>query len=165
MKHIGVTALFLLSACGAEKADECGNVADGVFVSFAIDDNYKMVRLYEDSTVLTVTVSVNNAAGEGEGEFGRAEFPQLWQKVGRWFNRENDPAYFSSGTYVCKANVISFSSTSAAGRVDYKGRVSKDKLILNSHSQINGHKSYRVGFEKIDVAAVDPALPQPSLQE
>ena len=85
------------------------------------------LRFYPDGIVIGVS-----STGTGE-------------QVGRWIGKRRKD--LSSGRYQIKNNMIEFTLGSKEGSVVYQGEMITDKsMILDSHSYINGHKSFKRNF-------------------
>ena len=90
------------------------------------DDSVNSILRFfsEQSKVIGVSVSPNKKSKFIFSNF----FPS-----GNWFS-EN---YENNGNYTISRNTISFE----CGKIIYKGTISKDKLVLFSHSNINGYET------------------------
>ncbi|TGX97560.1 hypothetical protein E5357_12035 [Hominisplanchenecus murintestinalis] len=95
---------------------------------------------YEDGSVITVTVE--------QTEDGGGYFP-----IKKWFSKDADRYKDLIGQYIIDGTDISFTGISENGTVDYWGTIENKKLLLSSHSNINGYDSYReysfYSFEEI----------------
>jgi len=90
-----------------------------------VDRGYTMyLGLYADGTVISATVS---------------SLPANHHKIVKWFSRQHSD--MPQGVCRIKDDRISFTTVSSEGSVEYYGGIQKDKLILTSHSNINGHKA------------------------
>jgi len=98
---------------------------DGVYYSPSSSDagfTY-YIRFYADGTVITVTSSGTIF------------------DVKKWFTKDRKD--ISIGKFILVGDKIIFSSGDSYGSVDYNGHVFNDRLLLNSHSNINGHEETR----------------------
>jgi hypothetical protein len=103
---------------------------DGLYQT-EIDSSYGArgyLRLYSDSTVLSVT-STGNAT-----------------QVMVWLKKEDaDSSDYSKGKYEIKGKSINFRTTSSSGTVVYEGVIiSADKIIVQTKSLINGYEGEEV---------------------
>lgn len=101
----------------------------GDFNSNGLIDNY-VLMFYEDGSVITVTVE--------QTEDGGRYFPKK-----KWFSKDADRYKDLLGQYIIDGTDISFTGISEYGTVDYWGTIENNKLLLSSHSNINGNDSYR----------------------
>jgi uncharacterized protein (TIGR02996 family) len=92
------------------------------------------LRFYPDGTVLTVSSTGDPA------------------QVMTWF--APDHPHISQGRYSLQWSPtcvrVEFSSTDVAGTVDFNGMIEGQTILLNSHSQINGHRS-QDRYVRVDV--------------
>lgn len=140
MKRIAVFALSLALAllCPGCKADEPAPSEDigvlrydGIYCYIAdfdyngLTNNYAL-RFYEDGTVIHTSVE--------QREKDSTYFPSQ-----SWFNKENE--YYANllGSYQLADGAITLTTFRPEGSVDYQGAVLTDQLVLDSHSNINGH--------------------------
>ena len=92
---------------------------DGVY--YKKNNSYtSYLRFYSDGTVITASSTGTII------------------EIKRWFNKENSD--ISKGIYRIVEEKISFQSKSSNGVVEYNGQVYENKIILNSHSYINGYE-------------------------
>ena len=88
------------------------------------------LRFYRDSIVLSVSSTGNPV------------------QVTQWFNKSNSKV--SKGSYSLDDSRLTFSTTSSHGTVDYKGVIEGEKMILDTHSYVNGHRSKKTySFVKV----------------
>ena len=90
-----------------------------------LTDN-KVIRFYEEGDVIYGSLEQRDASAP--------YFPNE-----SWFYRENAGFPGSVGVYTLDGTQISFTVYGANGSVDFWGTVTDGKLILSSHSNINGH--------------------------
>jgi hypothetical protein len=84
------------------------------------------LRFYENGTVIDVT-----STGTPE-------------QIKSWFNSNNED--ISIGNYEISGGKINFSVKSTVGSVDYKGDITKNGLLLSSHSNINGNEAQNLRY-------------------
>ena len=96
---------------------------DGVYYRKA-SGYTEYLRFFEDGTVISMSA--------------------IWtiDQIKDYFNK----SYDNTGKYEIVENKISFRTTNKFGSVDYNGQIYKNKLILNSHSLINGNRRDNVEF-------------------
>jgi hypothetical protein len=58
-------------------------------------------------------------------------------QIVRWFNAP----YENSGIYTIAGDTVSFETTSSHGKVAYRGKILADRLVLDTHSYINGRNA------------------------
>ncbi len=130
---LGLMLALLLSGCDSKAPQPSGAGTlryDGLYC-FIMDfdgngltNNYAL-RFYEDGTVIHTSVEQKKP----EGNY----FPRE-----SWFNRENEYYADLLGHYTLAGGEITLTTAAPKGTVDYKGTVLTDKLVLSSHSNING---------------------------
>lgn len=128
--------LFLLSGCdnGAESKPTGAGVLryDGIycyirdFDNDGLTNNYAL-RFYEDGTVIHASVE--------QQKKGSSYFPKA-----SWFHRESEYYQDLLGEYQLTDGAITLTTHNPDGSVDYEGTVLTDKLMLSSHSNINGYE-------------------------
>ena len=133
---LSLTMLFLLSGCDTAAPSPSEEAValryDGMycyiwdFDNNGLTNNYAL-RFYEDGTVIHTSVEQKKAGG--------TYFPDE-----SWFNREDDYYKELLGHYELSGGGITLTTYSPQGSVDYKGTVYSNKLVLDSHSNINGHE-------------------------
>lgn len=133
---LGLTFMFLLTGCEKEtetQPDEAGVLRyDGIycyirdFDNNGLTNNYAL-RFYEDGTVIHASVEQR----EPDGGY----FPSV-----SWFNRESEYYADLLGSYELADGAITLTTFNPSGSVDYQGAVGQDKLVLDSHSNINGYE-------------------------
>lgn len=131
-----LTLIFMLPGCKpSEQAqpDDTGVLRyDGIYCYIrdfdgnGLTNNYAL-RFYEDGTVIHTSVEQK----EKDGTY----FPSV-----SWFNRESEHYADLLGSYELADGAITLTTYSPRGSVDYQGTVLTDKLLLNSHSNINGYE-------------------------
>lgn len=106
--------------------------ADGLYVtqcSFKDDEegDKQYLRFYPNGKVISIPTDCEGNDIE----------------ISNWFYIQNkETEYLNVGDYKVDGNKITFSTTSKAGTVKYRGRIMKDgSLKLKSHSLINGYKN------------------------
>ena len=79
-------------------------------------------------------------------------FDNVLPGTSQWLNRENDDPTMSRGTYYIAGNQIWFTTTAENDTVvvDHFGRLSQDRLIVNSYSHSNGHQTTEREFVFLD---------------
>jgi hypothetical protein len=106
---------------------------DGVYVSEPFEgdggnENYcHYLRFYPRGTVITVSSVCDRAA---------------LKDIKKWFGVNNAGSThtgISRGKIKIEENKISFFAISLEGNVTYEGEMVNDRLVLSSHSHINGH--------------------------
>jgi hypothetical protein len=101
---------------------------DGVYQSDKIDNHFEFIRFYKDSTVFTVSAEASP------------------QHIFNWLKKENIGKGISNGRYEIRDNLISFTSTSNYGTVEYHGTIHDMSMVLNWYSHINGNKGKKHYF-------------------
>ena len=91
-----------------------------------LTNNYVM-RFYDDGELIFVSMEQSTPTS--------SYFPQS-----SWFDREKDYKNLIS-TYTIDGDYIEFYTDNPAGTVDYWGTIYEDRLVLDSHSNINGHET------------------------
>jgi len=91
-----------------------------------LTNNYCM-RFYDDGTLIFCSMEQSNPNSN--------YFPQS-----DWFDKETDYKDLVS-TYELDGDYIEFYTANPAGTVDYWGTVKEDRLVLDSHSNINGNET------------------------
>ena len=141
MKRVAFFALSLALAllCPGCKADDptpSDNTGvlryDGIYCYIAdfdsngLTNNYAL-RFYEDGTVIHTSVE--------QREKDSTYFPSQ-----SWFNKESE--YYANllGSYQLAGGAITLTTFRPEGSIDYQGSVLTDQLVLDSHSNINGHE-------------------------
>ena len=104
-------------------------------------------RFEEDGTVIHASIG---------GSDGTPAFPRAY-----WFHRNN--ANVSRGRYTAEGDLIVFITVSAAGKIEYRGTVGEDRIILSCHSYINGFESFddEYVFYPFDAIAAWNRPPEP----
>lgn len=133
---LGLTLMLLLPGCKAEEqtpSDDPGVLRyDGIYCYIkdfdynGLTNNYAL-RFYEDGTVIHTSVEQR----ETDGTY----FPS-----GSWFNKEDEYYTDLLGSYQLAGGAITLTTFCPEGSVDYQGTVLMDKLVLDSHSNINGYE-------------------------
>lgn len=129
----------------AEKEKEPGNLIediaevrfDGLYCYIYDSDGdglleNKVLRFYGDGSLISSTVAQTANGGY---------FPKP-----NWFNKESGHFTGYDSTYRLSGNKIVITTVSEAGTVDYNGEVFDTYMILNSHSNINGHEENGVVY-------------------
>lgn len=98
---------------------------------------YSLLRFYPDGLVLSAHVEVQE------------DIRQAWSEINYWFHREGTNT--TSGLYIFDGETLSFSTTSWEGTVDYAGFGQDDKIILNTHSHINGYSAKNQEYTRLKV--------------
>lgn len=111
---------------------------DGLYCHITFDEEYgvmqnKVFLFYPDGTVIDATIEQTE---ESSGYFPHAS----------WFSKDNADFAGSTGTYEMSDGIV-FSTVSEYGSVDYRGEVYNGYLILDSHSNINGHETQDVRYD------------------
>ena len=130
---LGLTLAILLAGCEAKppESTETGTLRyDGMYCFIrdfdynGLTNNYAL-RFYEDGTVIHTSVEQKAA--------GMNYFPKE-----KWFNREN--GYYGEllGSYTVSGGEITLTTKAPEGSVYYKGTIGRDRLVLDSRSEING---------------------------
>jgi hypothetical protein len=91
---------------------------DGFYQSDRQDDYWRYLRFYDNGTVISASVVSDNLP-----------------KIANWFDGHNN-----RGSFTLSGRELSFSVESQEGVVDYIGDVRGTKMILRSHSHINGNR-------------------------
>ena len=141
MKRVAFFALSLALAllCPGCKADDptpSDNTGvlryDGIYCYIrdfdynGLTNNYAL-RFYEDGTVIHTSVE--------QREKGSTYFPSQ-----SWFNKEDEYYTDLLGSYQLSGGAITLTTFCPEGSVDYRGNVLTDRLVLDSHSNINGYE-------------------------
>ena len=131
-----LTLVFMLPGCKSSTRIQPNDIGvlryDGIycyirdFDSDGLTNNYAL-RFYEDGIVIHTSVEQR----EPDGNY----FP-----LAAWFNRESEYYADLLGSYKLADGAITLTTYSPRGSVDYQGTVLTDKLLLNSHSNINGYE-------------------------
>lgn len=133
---LGLAFMFLLTGCEKEagtQPDETGVLRyDGIYCYIRDFDNNDLInnyalRFYEDGTVIHTSVEQKKPDGN--------YFPSA-----SWFSRESEYYADLLGSYELADGAITLTTFSPKGSVDYQGTVRQDKLVLDSHSNINGYE-------------------------
>ena len=64
-------------------------------------------------------------------------------KMASWFNAQWSG---ERGTYQLQGTQLEFFTTSSAGRVDHRGTIGVDSLLLDSHNQALGHRTAKFTY-------------------
>ena len=97
---------------------------DGMYF-FPEEDYKRVLRFYEDGTVLTVSTVASATVND----------------LIKWFSIENVKQPYSIGKYFINDNNIRFTSSSSEGNVDYYGEIlPNNKLKMRWESFINGNR-------------------------
>ena len=133
---LGLALTLLLSGCETDAPAQPSEAAalryDGLycyimdFDNNGLTNNYAL-RFYEDGVVIHTSVEQRKPNGN--------YFP-----TGGWFGRENEYYKDLLGHYEFVDGAITLTTFNTQGSVDYQGTVLPDKLVLNSHSNINGYE-------------------------
>lgn len=131
-----LTLTLLFSGCKAEEQKPPENTGvlryDGIYCYIrdfdqnGLMNNYAL-RFYEDGTAIHTSVE--------QKEKDSTYFPSE-----SWFNKENEYYTDLLGSYEFADGAVTLTTFCPEGSVDYQGTVLADKLVLNSHSNINGHE-------------------------
>lgn len=97
---------------------------DGIYYRLG-GEIYYFYRFYEDGMVISAS---------------DYDHPEV---VINWLDKEHE----NRGIYSIKGDQIYFTTTSSQGSVEYKGMIAKDELILDSHSFINGFKTFNQHYQ------------------
>ncbi|MDE7446505.1 MAG: hypothetical protein K2N15_12525 [Lachnospiraceae bacterium] len=141
---IAIVLVMILGTCGcgsssssasadsapAEEGDATYNAA-----SETQNDSYSETEVYEVEDTYTVDELVMMIES---GELSLDDFPKK-----KWFSKDDDRYKDLLGQYIIDGTDISFTDISEYGTVDYWGTIENNKLLLSSHSNINGNDSYR----------------------
>ena len=102
----------------------------GMYVYVSDLDHARIIRFFSDGKVVNASVGMDPCDRTTEG------FKAFLHLVSDWldYNFEN------AGYYQVDKNNISFYLESGFGRVDYKGYIEKDKLVLKWYSHINEYR-------------------------
>jgi hypothetical protein len=91
-----------------------------------IEDYWYYIRIYEDSTIITVS-SIGTP-----------------KDISSWFRRENiENNGIGHGRFELQDGYITFASTSTNGTVEYKGTIEGRIMYLDAYSHINGQRDKR----------------------
>ena len=133
---LALTLVFMLSGCNGQEQSQPDPTAvlryDGVycyiwdFDNDGLTNNYAL-RFYEDGTVIHTSVEQT----EPEGNY----IPKA-----SWFSKENEYSADLLGHYERTGGSFTLTTYGPYGSVDYQGTVREDKLVLSSHSNINGYE-------------------------
>lgn len=96
------------------------------FDNDGLTNNYAL-RFYEDGTVIHASVEQKKPDGN-------------YYPSADWFNRESEYYADLLGHYELDGDAITLTTYSPKGSVDYYGTVRENKLVLNSHSNVNGYE-------------------------
>lgn len=94
----------------------------------------RVLRFYDDGTVIAASIEQSESNG---GYFPHAS----------WFDRNKDNYKDYLGYYSFNDGKITLTTISQNGTVDYQGSIDEKYMILDSHSNINGHESENVQYE------------------
>lgn len=133
---LSLTLALLCAGCKTEEPAPSEDIGvlryDGIYCYIAdfdyngLTNNYAL-RFYEDGSVIHTSVE--------QREKDSTYFPSQ-----SWFNKENEYYATLLGTYQLSGGAITLTTFRPEGSVDYQGSVLTDKLVLDSHSNINGHE-------------------------
>lgn len=133
---LSLTLALLCAGCKTEEPAPSEDIGvlryDGIYCYIAdfdyngLTNNYAL-RFYEDGSVIHTSVE--------QRKKDSTYFPSQ-----SWFNKENEYYATLLGTYQLSGGTITLTTFRPEGSVDYQGSVLADKLVLDSHSNINGHE-------------------------
>lgn len=133
---LSLTFMLLFFGCKAEEQEPPERTSalryDGIYCYIrdfdynGLTNNYAL-RFYEDGTVIHTSVEQKKKDG--------TYFPSE-----SWFNRDSEYYADLLGSYQLAGGAITLTTFLPEGSVDYQGTVLADKLVLDSHSNINGHE-------------------------
>jgi hypothetical protein len=120
----------LLAGCAGEPSSRATTAVSDNIVKIKFDGVYlspigggiatSYIRFFEDGVVVSVSAMAKP------------------DDVKPWLNADNENV--SIGAYALFEDNVAFAAKSDVGSVDYVGKVMNDKLVLDSHSNINGHE-------------------------
>lgn len=135
---LGLALLLLCPACKAEEpapSEPAGVLRyDGIYCYIrdfdynGLTNNYAL-RFYEDGTVIHASVEQRLK--------GSTYFPSQ-----SWFKKEGPQYANLLGSYQLTGGGITLTTFCQEGSVDYQGTVLTDRLVLDSHSNINGYEVF-----------------------
>ena len=113
---------------------------------YCLDEEYNgsmfsyVLRFYEDGTVICTSIM---------GEAAKGDFPKATRMVKN--GSDSDP----DDTYALQGSMIAFTNTSGTGTVEHWGTVESDRLVLNTHSNINGSERVNAPYIFYPFSGID----------
>ena len=127
-----LASVFALCACGKSVIIRYDGLYCYVYDSGSGGmKNNSVFRFFEDGTVIHSTIRQTDRSSD-------------YYPMDSWFNKNFSKDHVSK--YKVTSNKIEFTNNGELGSVDYWGNVFEDYLILNSHSNINGHEESDIKY-------------------
>ena len=100
---------------------------------------YEVLRFFSNKKVIFSFIHVE--------DLYVSDLYSSWEEISNWFNQDYTKI---TGFYHLVGNSLKFSIVSKEGIVYYGGRYLDNKLILNSHSQINDYREMNIKYTRLD---------------